>query len=132
MGQKYLHSLLDYFISMVWFSIHCYFFLLNIVRQRSADFLWIILYMIAIQPTIIHRGLVKIKYTINPIFFTSLIKLLIKHKNTWFLTLKFLTENIGHGSNDTDICLHIILLIIFICYISTYFLVHANYDTVNC
>ena len=123
MGRKDLHSLLDYFICMIWFSIHYYFFLLIIVRQRSAGFLWIILYMIVIQPTVRHRGLGKIKYTIGPIFFTFLNKLLIKHENTWFLTLQCLTENIGQGSNDIDICLLIILLIIFICLLYFYLFV---------
>ena len=50
--------------------------------QASAAFLRILLYIIAIQPTIITRGLVKIKYMVDHFFFVSLNKSLIKHTNT--------------------------------------------------
>ena len=60
MGWKYLHSFLEYFVCIICCYIHCYFVLFNIA---SAAFLWISLWTIAIQPTTIIRGLVKIKYT---------------------------------------------------------------------
>ena len=77
MEWKYLHSFLDYLVYMVYSSINCQFLFFIIACQTSTGSLWITFYVIAVQPTTIIRGLVKIKYTRDPTLFTSLNPLML-------------------------------------------------------
>ena len=113
MGWKYLHRFLENFAYIIFCYILCSLCFLFLLVKRQQCFLWIILYIIAIQEIIIIRGLVKIKYTIDQFFLLSL-------KNHWsntqipdFWHYNALIKNTDHGISDTNICLVIIYLSVF-------------------
>ena len=104
-GVKIWNTLLTWFV--VAFTVSLWFLLLLDKRQQL--FLWI--------PLKIIRGIAKIKYMFDIIFYTSLNKLLIKHRNACFWHYNALTKNTDLGSGGTDICFTYHL---FFCFLSTY------------
>ena len=69
MGWKYLHSFLENFVYIIFvtYIVGLCFLLLLVKRQQC--FSWILLYVTAIQPTMIIRGLMKIKYMVDQFFY---------------------------------------------------------------
>ena len=77
-----------------------------IARQASTAILWILLYVIAIQPTTLIRGLVRFSLLTLINYWPNVQISDFWHYNT-------LTKNIDHGSSDTNICLLIISFSVF-------------------
>ena len=75
-------------------------------RQASTAILWILLYVIAIQPTTLIRGLVRFSLLTLINYWPNIQISDFWHYNT-------LTKNIDHGSSDTNICLLIISFSVF-------------------
>ena len=103
------NTLLTWFV--VAFIVSSSILLLLVKCQQL--FLWIPLSIIFIQLTSIIKGLVKIKYTLDPNLVTSLINCGSNIQTLDFRLYNTLTRYIDHGSNGSNIYLLIICLSLF-------------------